>query len=111
MLREMTGIVKKYQDDNNTIYVTGEPVERGYGYYYFPVILAIFLVSVAIIVSVLYLGLGNFTSWWVPLVTGACSALWGLGFVGLEGYDFDSLMLVVPLILTAREMSRWGTWQ
>ena len=111
LFSEIQAIVHQYQDANNTIYVTGEPVERGYGYYYFPVILTILLVSVAIIVSVLYLGLGNFTSWWVPLVTGSCSALWGLGFVGLQGYDFDPLMLVVPLILTARDMSHGVQWQ
>jgi hypothetical protein len=29
----------------------------------------------------------------------------GLGFVGLMGYDFAPLMLVVPFILTARDMS------
>lgn len=91
--------------------MTGEPVERGYGYYYFPVILAIFMVSVGVIVFALYLGLGNFSSWWVPLVTGSCSALWGLGFVGMRGYDFDPLMVVVPLILTARDLSHGVQWQ
>ncbi len=111
LFREIQAIVHKYEDADHAIYVTGEPVVRGYGYYYFPVILTIFLVSVGVIVFVLYLGLGNFTSWWVPLVTGSCSALWGLGFVGMRGYDFDPLMVVVPLILTARDMSHGVQWQ
>ncbi len=111
LFHDIEGIVHKYQDANHTIYVAGEPVERGYGYYYFPVILSMFLLSIAILVFVLYLSLGRFTSWWVPLVTGTCSALWGLGFVGIKGYDFDPLMLVVPLILTARDMSHGVQWQ
>ncbi|HKD68416.1 MAG TPA: MMPL family transporter [Candidatus Binataceae bacterium] len=111
LFNNIQAIVKKYQDANHIIYVTGQPVVRGYGYYYFPVILAMLVVSIATMVVVLYLSLGNFRSWWVPLVTGSCSALWGLGFVGLRGYNFDPLMLVVPLLLTARDMSHGVQWQ
>ena len=111
LFHDIRAIVDKYQDANHTIYVSGEPVERGYGYYYFPVILSLLLISVGVIVFALYMNLGAFTSWWVPLVTGSCSALWGLGFVGIKGYDFDPLMLVVPLILTARDMSHGVQWQ
>ena len=59
----------------------------------------------------LYWNLGDYTSWWAPVVTGTCSALWGLGFVGLMGYNFDPLILVVPFILTARDMSHGIQWQ
>jgi predicted RND superfamily exporter protein len=111
LFNEIQAVVRKYQDNDHNIYVTGQPVVRGYGYYYFPVILALLLISVVAMVLVLYLSLGSFTSWWVPLVTGSCSALWGLGFVGMRGYDFDPLMLVVPLILTARDMSHGVQWQ
>jgi uncharacterized protein len=111
LFREIQAIVHKYQDANHNIYVAGEPVTRGYGYYYFPVILTLLLVSICMMVLALYLSLGGFTSWWVPLITGSCSALWGLGFVGFCGYDFDPLMLVVPLILTARDMSHGVQWQ
>ena len=40
LFHDIRAIVDKYQDANHTIYVSGEPVERGYGYYYFPVILS-----------------------------------------------------------------------
>ncbi len=108
---DIQAIISKYQDANHNIYVTGQPVVRGYGYYYFPVIVAILVISVAAMVCALYLSLGSFSSWWVPLVTGSFSALWGLGLVGLRNYDFDPLMLVVPLILTARDMSHGVQWQ
>jgi predicted RND superfamily exporter protein len=111
LFKDIQAIVHKYQDADHDIYVTGQPVVRGYGYYYFPVIVAILAISVAMMVLMLYLSLGSFTSWWVPLVTGSCSALWGLGFVGLCHYDFDPLMLVVPMILTARDMSHGVQWQ
>src|SRR5579875_331544 len=104
-------IVKRYQNANNAIYVAGEPVVRGYGYHYFGVIKGIFCLSIGLMVLALYLCLRRAGSWWVPAVTGTFSALWGLGWVGLRGYDFDPLMLVVPLLLTARDISHGVQWQ
>jgi uncharacterized protein len=105
------GIVRKFQDPNTDIYVAGEPVVRGYGYHYFSVYVVIFFAAIFLMIVTLYWNLGDYTSWWAPIVTGTCSALWGLGFVGLMGYNFDPLMLVVPFILTARDMSHGIQWQ
>jgi uncharacterized protein len=104
-------IVSKNQDANHDIFVAGEPVIRGYDYYYLPAVVGIFALACLIIVLVLYANLGAYTSWWVPVLTGCCSAVWGMGFVGLMGYGFDPLMLVVPFILTARDMSHAIAWQ
>jgi uncharacterized protein len=111
LFEDLRRVVANNQDARHDIFIAGEPVVRGYGYYYLPAILSIFLVACLIIVLVLYANLGAYSSWWVPLLTGSCSALWGLGFVGLMGYSFDPLMLVVPFILTARDMSHAIAWQ
>ena len=111
LFKRIRAIVANNRDQDHDIYIAGEPVIRGYSYYYLPAILAIFVVACLAIVLVLYANLGAYTSWWVPLLTGSCSALWGLGFVGLMHYDFDPLMLVVPFILTARDMSHAISWQ
>src|SRR5712692_9382319 len=60
---------------------------------------------------ILYLSLGQRSSWWAPIMTGSFSALWGLGFVSLMGYNFDPVMLVIPFILTARDLSHGIQWQ
>jgi predicted RND superfamily exporter protein len=104
-------IVTTNQDSRHDIYIAGEPVVRGYDYYYLPAITAIFVMACLIMVLVLYANLGAYTSWSVPALTGSCSAVWGMGFVGLMGYGFDPLMLVVPFILTARDMSHAIAWQ
>jgi predicted RND superfamily exporter protein len=44
-------------------------------------------------------------------MTGSCSALWGLGFTGIIGYQLDPVMLVIPFILTARDVSHGIQWQ
>jgi predicted RND superfamily exporter protein len=108
---QVQGIVKKYQDENNQIAVAGEPIIRGYGYYYEPTVGLLFVIAVAIMIFILWATGGQRSRWWAPIVTGTLSAVWGLGFVGLMGYDFDPVMLVIPFILTARDMSHGIQWQ
>jgi len=104
-------IVKKYSDDNTIIYLAGEPMVRGYGYHYLSSIATCFVAAVLAMVILLYISLGHRSIWWVPIVTGTLSAAWGLGFVGWMGYNFDPVMLVIPFILTARDLSHGIQWQ
>ena len=109
--KDVQGIVDRFQDANNRIYVAGEPMTRGWGYHYLPRLLALFSFSLAIIVLVHYYGIRGIARWWAPLMTGTCSALWGMGFTGLIGYQLDPVMLVIPFILTARDVSHGIQWQ
>jgi predicted RND superfamily exporter protein len=109
--KDVQNIVTKYQDDNNEIFVAGEPMVRGWGYHYLYRILAIILVSLAVIVLVHYYGIRGIARWWAPLMTGTLSAFWGMGFTGLIGYQLDPVMLVIPFILTARDVSHGIQWQ
>ena len=104
-------IVHKYQDDNTDFYVAGVPVISGWGYYYLPRITVIFFLAIALMLTILYLSIGQRSSWWAPILTGTFSAIWGLGFMSLMGYNFDPVMLVIPFILTARDLSHGIQWQ
>ena len=37
----------------------------------------------------------------IPVGTAVLSAIWGIGLLGLLGYNFDPLILVVPFIISA----------
>jgi uncharacterized protein len=104
-------IAAKYQDPDHELYLAGEPIVRGYGYHYLSAIRLCFFFAVAIMVLLLYVSLGHRSRWWAPTVTGTLSAVWGLGFVGWMGYNFDPVMLVIPFILTARDLSHGIQWQ
>ena len=104
-------IVRKYEDANTDIFVAGEPVISGWGYYHLTQIKVIFLTAVALMLIILYVSIGERSSWWAPILTGTFSAVWGLGFVSLMGYNFDPVMLVIPFILTARDLSHGIQWQ
>jgi predicted RND superfamily exporter protein len=108
---DLQKLVHKYSDNNTGIYLVGQPVISGWGYYYLPRVTAIFFSSIALMLIILYLSLGQRSSWWAPIVTGSFSALWGLGFVSLMRYNFDPVMLVIPFILTARDLSHGIQWQ
>lgn len=110
LFREIQALVAKFEDENHHISIAGEPVVRGYGYYYLPVIGAILLVSVGAMLMVLYLCLGRRTLWWVPILPAALSVIWGLGFVGLLGLNFDPVMLVLLFLLLARNLSHSIQW-
>jgi predicted RND superfamily exporter protein len=108
---QVNSIIHRYSDDNTEIYVAGQPWISGWGYYYLPRIQLIFGVSILLMLTILYLSLGQRSSWWAPILTGSFSAIWGLGFVSLMGYNFDPVMLVIPFILTARDLSHGIQWQ
>ncbi|HKV56422.1 MAG TPA: MMPL family transporter [Candidatus Binataceae bacterium] len=104
-------IVHKYSDANTEIFVAGQPIVSGWGYSYLPRITSIFVASIVLMLIILYLSLGHRSSWWAPMLTGSFSAIWGLGFVSLMGYNFDPVMMVIPFILTARDLSHGIQWQ
>jgi len=108
---DLQNLVHQYSDSNTELYIAGQPYISGWGYYYLPRITLIFGLSIALMLAILYLSLGERSSWWAPILTGSFSAIWGLGFVSLMGYNFDPVMLVIPFILTARDLSHGIQWQ
>jgi predicted RND superfamily exporter protein len=103
-------IINEHEDANTRIYASGAAMFAAWGYHYLPRIGLIFIISILLMVLITFFALGRRTGWWAPVLTGICSAVWGLGFVGLMGFNFDPVMLVVPFILTARDLSHGIQW-
>ena len=103
-------LIGQHQDNNTTIYASGAAMFAAWGYHYLPGISLIFLISVALMLVLLYLSLGRRSGWWAPIITGLGSSIWGLGFVGLMRFNFDPVMLVIPLVLTARDLGHGIQW-
>jgi uncharacterized protein len=104
-------IIDANSDSNTVIYASGAVMFAAWGYHYLPRLMLIFVSSIALMVLLLFLSLGRRTGWWVPVLTGLGSAVWGLGLVSLLRFNFDPIMLVIPLILTARDLGHGIQWQ
>lgn len=104
-------IVNQYQDANTTLYASGAVMFAAWGYHYLPRLKAICGTSLGLMIWLTWLILGRRRGWWAPIVTGACSAIWGVGFMSMMGYDFDPIMLVIPLVMTARDLGHGMQWQ
>jgi uncharacterized protein len=105
------GLIDKYSNSNTTIYASGAVMFAAWGYHYLGRLVLIFVCSILLMVLLLFLSLGQRTGWWAPIVTGLGSAVWGLGCVSVLGFNFDPVMLVIPLILTARDLGHGIQWQ
>ena len=97
---------KEVEADGKTkLYVAGEPMLKGWIYFHSKELKVIFGVTGAVMVALLWLHFGSITGVVVPTLGTGLSAVWGLGFVGWMGYNLDPLILVVPILISARTAS------
>lgn len=93
------------RDENTQIYIAGSPMVYGQVHKNVRNVYFIFLVTITIILALVYYYFRVILSMFIPLISGVISAIWGVGFVNLLGYDFDPLILVIPFLITARAVS------
>ncbi|MCP4673931.1 MAG: MMPL family transporter [Deltaproteobacteria bacterium] len=98
-------IIKRESDDNTKISIIGRPVMLGWILTQYPQIGWLFLYTMLAIFGVLAFYFRDVRGILVPILTAVISAIWGLGFLALLGYNFDPLVIVVPFIISARALS------
>ena len=92
-------------DGETKLYIAGEPMLKGWIYYHSGELTKIFGITAAVMIVLLYLHFGSLAGVFVPLLGTGMSAIWGLGFVGWMGFNLDPLILVVPILISARTAS------
>lgn len=102
----LTELKKEIEADGKTsLYIAGEPMLKGWIYHHSGELAVIFGVTAVVMVLLLYLHFGSFAGVFVPMLGTGMAAIWGLGFVGWMGYNLDPLILVVPILISARTAS------
>jgi len=97
---------KHYSDANHEVYACGEPLLNGWIFYFQQKeILRILAWTVGTLLCLLLFYFRNRVGVFVPLVSTLVSAIWGLGFCGLVGINLDPLVMVLPLLISARALS------
>ena len=88
-----------------TVHLTGQPILVGWTFYYKWEIVLILGLSLGILL--LMLGV-YFRRWYgviLPFSGAMACTVWGLGFTSLMGYQIEPLVLVIPMVITARAIS------
>jgi hypothetical protein len=105
VFRELQEIRARERAPGVHIHATGHPVLVGWVDSYSGQILQIFLYTVFIVVGILVVYTRRLYGIFLPLIGMALTSIWGVGFMGVLGYNLDPLMLVVPFLISARAMS------
>jgi uncharacterized protein len=105
MWRRVQDIVKREEDANTRIYVTGFPILYAYFMQMKTPMLAVITASILTMIVILWFEFRSWQGVWIPVLSGALSAIWGLGFGGLCGLNLDPLVLVIPVLISARAHS------
>jgi uncharacterized protein len=103
--REIMKIKEKVEDGNTILYASGEPVLKGWVWFHTGELAMIFSATGAFVFITLVVYFRRFYGWFLPVVGTCVQAIWGLGFTALLGYNLDPLVLVIPLLISARAAS------
>ncbi len=108
-LLELFHSVKKLassvEDENHKCYIAGYPMLYAWISYYRTQVFGILCVTVFAMLLLLILYFRRLAGVMIPAVSGLVSAIWGLGFAAALGINLDPLLLVVPILLSARALS------
>jgi len=98
-------IKHKYSDENNEVYIAGNPYLYGVVSHYIGQTMMVFVITAIAMLLLAAVYTRHIRLTLLPLASAIVAAIWGLGFVGLMGFNLDPLILVVPLLITARALS------
>jgi predicted RND superfamily exporter protein len=99
------GIVESEQDANHRIYVVGAPLVTGWVLHHAWEMVASILGAGVLIFFLLWAYFRRLHGVVIPLFAAGVTAIWGLGFTGWMEIAFDPLVLVIPMLITARAIS------
>ncbi len=87
------------------VFASGQPLLFGWIFAFASEILLVFTLTLLVSVALLWAYLRRFYAILLPLSGAAVNVVWGLGFAGWLGFSLDPLVLVVPMLITARAIS------
>lgn len=95
----------KFSSSDVEIHITGFPALYAWIHHYMPEIYVVFGLTALSLLILLFFFFGEIKGVVIPFGAGIVSALWGFGIAGVVGLSVDPLLLVVPLLLSARALS------
>ncbi len=102
----LSEIKKEVEEDGSVeLFVAGEPMLKGWIYHHSNELYLIFSITFAIMIILLFVHFRALSGVFIPIFCTLLSAVWGLGLVGWLKFNLDPLILVVPILISARTAS------
>ena len=101
----MEKVKAREADENTNIYFTGYPVLYAHVYHLASQIYIVLGVTLVVMLLLLWFYFRSWRGVFLPTLSAALSAVWGLGFASWLGINLDPLILVIPIIISARILS------
>jgi predicted RND superfamily exporter protein len=93
------------ETENVSVFITGGPVHTGWILKHAYEIVQYVILTILAIFGLLWLYFRRWHGVFIPFIAAVCTVIWGLGYTGWRGITFDPLILVIPMIITARAVS------
>ncbi len=93
---------KDYEDDRVSIHITGYPMLMGWIYSLKPQMYKVFGISVIGIAIILFIVFRNVLGIIAPLTNAGVLTIWGLGFIGFTGINFNPMLYVLAFLVGSR---------
>ena len=94
---------KDYTDGDTSVHIVGFPMLMGWIYSLKPQILNVFLISIiGMIVVLIVIFYGNLLGMIVVMGNALILTVWGLGFIGFTGINFNPMLYVIAFLVGAR---------
>ena len=98
-------LVESARDAHHEVHMVGQPVLIGWVYRYELQMIGIFAVTLVVLITALALYMRNVVGVLTPILCSLTAGIWAFGFVGWLHIAIEPLLMVVPLLLTARSFS------
>lgn len=95
-------LTKDYEDDRVSIHITGYPMLMGWIYSLKPQMYKVFGISVIGIAIILFIVFRNVLGIISPLANAVVLTIWGLGFIGFTGINFNPMLYVLAFLVGSR---------
>jgi len=103
--QEFRELRKKMEDENHTIAIAGEPMHLGYIDSYVGDVIKILIYTILAMMVIFNIYFRSRRGTILPIIAALVSAVWGLGFLSMLGYQLDPLVLVFPFLIAAMAAS------
>ena len=100
VFNELSRIRQHAEDENHIISIAGEPMHLGFIDRLTNQVLIVLGATVFSIIIMLFVYYKSVRAVVIPVLSAAISAVWGLGFMALVGFNLDPLILVLPFLIS-----------